>query len=55
MIDRMQSASSSERKTRTRERELDLFPLVEIELGDVILARTFQGADCQMSKLLFAA
>ena len=29
---------------RASERELDLFPLLEIESSDVILARTFQGA-----------
>ena len=36
--------SSSERARRAGEQELDLFPLLEIESSDVILARTFQGA-----------
>ena len=36
--------SWSERVARASERELDLFPLLEIESSDVILARTFQGA-----------
>ena len=36
--------SSSERARSASERELDLFPLLEIESSDVILARTFQGA-----------
>ena len=36
--------SSSERVARASERELDLFPLLEIKSSDVILARTFQGA-----------
>ena len=36
-------ARSSELE-RASERELDLFPLLEIESSDVILARTFQGA-----------
>ena len=31
-------------RARASERELDLFPLLEIESSDVILARTFQGA-----------
>ena len=35
-------ARASERSSS--ERELDLFPLLEIESSDVILARTFQGA-----------
>ena len=34
--------SSSERARSASERELDLFPLLEIESSDVILARTFQ-------------
>ena len=37
-------ARASERVARASERELDLFPLLEIESSDVILARTFQGA-----------
>ena len=38
-------ARASERVARSAsERELDLFPLLEIESSDVILARTFQGA-----------
>ena len=37
------------------ERELDLFPLLEIESSDVILARTFQDAklsNCQLNAFL---
>ena len=37
-------ARASEHVARASERELDLFPLLEIESSDVILARTFQGA-----------
>ena len=46
---------------RASERELDLFPLVEIESSDVILARTFQGAKSSqgvnnyLSAMLFCA
>ena len=47
--------SSSERARSASERELDLFPLLEIESSDVILARTFQGAklsNCQLNAFL---
>ena len=47
--------SSSERARSASERELDLFPLLEIESSDVILARTFQGAklsNCQLNVFL---
>ena len=37
-------SSELERARSASERELDLFPLLEIESSDVILARTFQGA-----------
>ena len=41
--------SSRERARSASERELDLFPLLEIESSDVILARTFQGAKFKLS------
>ena len=47
--------SSSERARSASERELDLFPLLEIESSDVVLARTFQGAklsNCQLNAFL---
>ena len=47
--------SSSERARSASERELDLFPLLEIESSDVILAGTFQGAklsNCQLNAFL---
>ena len=47
--------SSSERARSASERELDLFPLLEIESSDVILARTFKGeklSNCQLNAFL---
>ena len=41
--------SSRERARSASERELDLFPLLEMESSDVILARTFQGAKFKLS------
>ena len=44
-----------ERAQSASERELDLFPLLEIESSDVILAQTFQGAklsNCQLNAFL---
>ena len=35
------------------EGELQLFPLLEIESNDVILARASQGADCQTVEITF--
>ena len=42
--ERALEARSAIVRARASERELDLFPLLEIESSDVILARTFQGA-----------
>ena len=42
-------------RAQASEREFDLFPLLEIESSDVILARTFQGAklsNCQLNAFL---